>query len=105
MAPVRDASGTVTHHVLSARDVTDELREQERRRHAQKLEAIGTLAGGVAHDFNNLLTAINGYAAVALEDLQPGRPARARTSRRSATPASGPPISPGSCWPSGAGRC
>ena len=76
VAPVRDASGTVTHHVLSARDVTDELREQERRRHAQKLEAIGTLAGGVAHDFNNLLTAINGYAAVALEDLRPGDPLR-----------------------------
>ena len=74
VAPVRDASGTVTHHVLSARDVTDELREQERRRHAQKLEAIGTLAGGVAHDFNNLLTAINGYAAVALEELRPGDP-------------------------------
>ncbi len=76
VAPVRDASGTVTHHVLSARDVTDELREQERRRHAQKLEAIGTLAGGVAHDFNNLLTAINGYAAVALEERAPGRPPR-----------------------------
>jgi signal transduction histidine kinase/ActR/RegA family two-component response regulator len=76
VAPVRDASGTVSHFVLTARDVTDELREQEGRRHAQRLEAIGTLAGGVAHDFNNLLTAINGYATMALEDLQAGDPLR-----------------------------
>ena len=76
VAPVRMRPEPRPTTVLTARDVTDELREQERRRHAQKLEAIGALAGGVAHDFNNLLTAINGYAAVALEDLRPGDPLR-----------------------------
>src|SRR6185369_8641411 len=41
---------------------------------AQKMEAIGTLAGGVAHDFNNILAAIIGYTELALEDLPAGSP-------------------------------
>ncbi len=45
-------------------------------RHSQKMEAIGTLAGGVAHDFNNILYPILGYTEMALDEISEGSPAR-----------------------------
>jgi PAS domain S-box-containing protein len=70
MLPV-DAEGHRLSFAVAA-DITERKRLESQLVHAQKMEAVGRLAGGVAHDFNNLLTAIIGYSTLATERLEAG---------------------------------
>ncbi len=78
IAPVLDSAGRVTNYVAVKRDITTEVELQQRLLLAEKLEAIGRLAGGVAHDFNNLLGVITGYAGLAQRALPAEHPVYAR---------------------------
>ena len=75
-APLHDADGHVTGMLALFEDVSGVKRLEQQFFQAQKMEAVGRLAGGVAHDFNNLLTAILGSAELLLEMLPPDDPGR-----------------------------
>jgi two-component system, cell cycle sensor histidine kinase and response regulator CckA len=66
ISPVIDETGGIVNFVAVHRDVTFEVMLENQLRHAQKMEAIGTLADGIAHDFNNILSAVLGFSELAL---------------------------------------
>ncbi|HKT88221.1 MAG TPA: response regulator [Candidatus Sulfotelmatobacter sp.] len=69
ISPVRDGAGQITHFIANGRDLTERLRLEAQLLQAQKMDAVGRLAGGVAHDFNNLLTIITSYSELALDSI------------------------------------
>jgi PAS domain S-box-containing protein len=71
--PLLDSNGNVYALGGIATDFTEHNKVQEQLRHAQRMESIGRMAGGVAHDFNNMLTVINGYCHRLLEDPPGGQ--------------------------------
>ncbi len=74
--PVRNAQGELVEWVGTCTDVEDDRRAAEHLRQAQRLEAVGSLAGGVAHEVNNMMTAVIGFGGFALKGMAPDHPQR-----------------------------
>ena len=81
VSPIIDEKGGVVGASAIVRDISDRVKAEQQREalqsqffQAQKMEAVGILAGGVAHDFNNLLQAVIGYSELLLNQKKPGDP-------------------------------
>jgi PAS domain S-box-containing protein len=75
--PVRNADGVMTEWVGACTDVEDERRAADHLRQAQRIEAVGSLAGGLAHEVNNMMTAVIGFGGFVLKGLPEEHPNRA----------------------------
>ncbi|HXU22276.1 MAG TPA: PAS domain S-box protein [Verrucomicrobiae bacterium] len=78
VSSIKDANGKIVGASAIARDITETKHLEEMFLQAQKMEAVGRLAGGVAHDFNNLLGVIIGYSDIVEGRLKEDDPVRAK---------------------------
>jgi PAS domain S-box-containing protein len=76
ITPIRDSTGHIVNYIAVKRDVTQEVALEGQLRQSQKMEALGTLAGGVAHEINNPINGIMNYAQLISDRLPPDSPLR-----------------------------
>jgi PAS domain S-box-containing protein len=76
ITPVKDAHGDIARFIAIKQDITEQKALERQLRQAQKMEAVGQLAGGVAHDFNNLMGVILGYSEMLEEGFDSSNPNR-----------------------------
>lgn len=74
--PILDEQGETVGFLAIQRDITERRRLAEQLQQAQKMEAVGRLAGGIAHDYNNILSVIMGYSDLLLTELDTADPIR-----------------------------
>ncbi len=74
--PIFNEKDEIVNFVAESRDITQEKMLEEQLFHAQKMEAIGTFAGGISHDFNNILGSIMGFAEMMIPQTTEGTPLR-----------------------------
>nr|MBF0222305.1 PAS domain S-box protein [Desulfobulbaceae bacterium] len=67
--PLPDVNGHAVTLVHVAKDITEQVNNEEKIRQAQRMQAVGTMAGGIAHEFNNMLGVIMGCAELARDDV------------------------------------
>ncbi len=79
--PGEDMTGDFLAIRGTMRDITEKKKLQRQLEQAQKMEAIGTLAGGIAHGFNNILAVILGYIELSLDEMQGDTPLRRNIER------------------------
>ena len=68
---VRNAEGSVLYHEGTMESITERKKLEAQLLHAERMQSVGNLAGGVAHDFNNILTTVMGYCSLILMKAGP----------------------------------